>query len=426
MTAYEIMLSESQERMLMVLRPGGEAVAEAVFRKWDLDIAVVGRLTGTGRMVIRHRGATVADLPVRPLVEDAPEYDRPYVVTPTQPSARAAAEGDGDPIQALRMILGGANGASRRWIWEQYDHTVMGDTVSGPGGDSAVVRVHGTRRGLALTSDCTPRYCLADPVRGGRQAVAEAWRNLTSVGARPLAVTDNLNFGNPERPEIMGQLVGCIRGMAEACAALDFPVVSGNVSLYNETAGRAILPTPAVGAVGLLDDLDRRVGLAPPRAGMALILVGRTLGHLDRSRYLEAVRGEEAGPPPPVDLPAERRNGDFVRGGIAAGRIAACHDLSDGGLIVAAAEMALAGDIGMVLRPPDTSIPWLFGEDQARYLVATDDPDGLLAAAEEAAVPAEAVGRTGGDALTVGAASSISLAEMRRLHEDWLPAFMGG
>ena len=428
MTAYEIMLSESQERMLMVLRPGGEAVAEVVFRKWDLDVAVVGRLTGTGRMVIRHGGATVADLPVRPLVDGAPEYDRPHADTPAQPPPRAPAEGDGDPIGALRLLLGGANGASRRWIWEQYDHTVMGDTVSGPGGDAAVVRVHGTRRGLALTSDCTPRYCLADPVRGGRQAIAEAWRNLTSVGARPLAVTDNLNFGDPGRPEIMGQLVGCIRGMAEACAALDFPVVSGNVSLYNETAGRAILPTPAVGAVGLLDDLDGRVGPAPPRAGMALVLVGRTHGHLGRSRYLEVVLGEEAGPPPPVDLAAERRNGDFVREGIAAGRIAACHDLSDGGLAVAAAEMALAGNIGMVLRrpPPDASVPWLFGEDQARYLVATDDPDGLLGAAGDAAVSAEVVGRTGGDALTVGDASSISLAEMRRLHEGWLPTYMGG
>ena len=426
MTAYEIMLSESQERMLMVLRPGGEAVAEVVFRKWDLDVAVVGRLTGTGRMVIRHGGATVADLPVRPLVDGAPEYDRPHADTPAQPPPRAPAEGDGDPIGALRLLLGGANGASRRWIWEQYDHTVMGDTVSGPGGDAAVVRVHGTRRGLALTSDCTPRYCLADPVRGGRQAIAEAWRNLTSVGARPLAVTDNLNFGDPGRPEIMGQLVGCIRGMAEACAALDFPVVSGNVSLYNETAGRAILPTPAVGAVGLLDDLDGRVGPAPPRAGMALVLVGRTHGHLGRSRYLEVVLGEEAGPPPPVDLAAERRNGDFVREGIAAGRIAACHDLSDGGLAVAAAEMALAGNIGMVLRRPDAPIPWLFGEDQARYLVATDDPDGLLGAAGDAAVPAEVVGRTGGDALTVGDASSISLAEMRRLHEGWLPTYMGG
>ena len=426
MTAYEIMLSESQERMLMVLRPGGEAVAEAVFRKWDLDIAVVGRLTGSGRMEIRHGGATVADLPVRPLVDGAPEYDRPHAGTPAQPPPRARADRDGDPVEALRMLLGSANGASRRWIWEQYDHTVMGDTVSGPGGDAAVVRVHGTRRGLALTSDCTPRYCLADPMQGGRQAVAEAWRNLTSVGARPLAVTDNLNFGNPERPEIMGQLVGCIRGMAEACAALEFPVVSGNVSLYNETDGRAILPTPTVGAVGLLDDLDGRVGLAPPRTGMAMVLVGRTRGHLGRSRYLEVVLGEEAGPPPPVDLAAERRNGDFVREGIAAGRIAACHDLSDGGLFVAAAEMALAGDIGMVLHRPEAPIPWLFGEDQARYLVATDDPDGLLAAAADADVPAEVVGRTGGDALTAGDASSISLAEMRRLHDGWLPTFMGG
>ena len=250
----------------------------------------------------------------------------------------------------------------------------MGDTVGGPGGDAAVVRIHGTGRGLALTSDCTPRYCLADPVEGGRQAVAEAWRNLTAVGAQPLAVTDNLNFGDPERPEVMGQFVGCIQGMGEACRALDFPVVSGNVSLYNETNGQAVLPTPVVGAVGLLDDLSSRVGLALPGPGLALVLVGETRGHLGRSLWLEAVEGCEEGPPPPVDLAAERRNGDFVRAEIRAGRVAACHDLSDGGLLVAAAEMALAGGVGAVVRSPlADAVAGLFGEDQARYLLAVED-----------------------------------------------------
>ena len=425
-SAYEIMLSESQERMLMVLRPGGEETAAAVFGKWGLEFAVIGRLTDSGRMVLSHHGQRIADLPIRPLADGSPEYDRPWTATP--PAAPAAVSlGNFDPAAALKAILGGPSGASRRWIWEQYDHTVMGDTVGGPGGDAAVVRIHGTARGLALTSDCTPRYCLADPVEGGRQAVAEAWRNLTAVGARPLAITDNLNFGDPERPEVMGQFVGCIQGMGEACRALDFPVVSGNVSLYNETNGRAVLPTPVVGAVGLLDDLAGRAGLALPGPGLALVLVGGTRGHLGRSLWLEAVEGREEGPPPPVDLAAERRNGDFVRAEIRAGRVAACHDLSDGGLLVAAAEMALAGGVGATLRSPlDNAAAGLFGEDQARYLLAVGEPEGLLERAAAAGVPALRIGETGGGALTVEGCSAISLGELHDLHEAWMPAWIAG
>ncbi len=424
MSAYEIMLSESQERMLMVLRPGGQETAEAVFRKWGLEFAVIGRLTDTGRMLLSQHGRRAADLPIRPLADGAPEYDRPWTRTPPAPAA-SVSRSDADPIAALRAILGGSAGASRRWIWEQYDHSVMGDTVAAPGGDAAVVRIHGTARGLALTSDCTPRYCLADPVEGGRQAVAEAWRNLTAVGAEPLAVTDNLNFGDPERPEVMGQFVGCVQGMGEACRALNFPVVSGNVSLYNETNGRAVLPTPVVGAVGLLDDLSRRAGMALPGPGFALVLVGETRGHLGRSLWLEAVEGREEGPPPPVDLAAERRNGDFVRSGILAGRIAACHDLSDGGLLVAAAEMALAGGIGARLRPPlADALAGLFGEDQARYLLAVEDAGEMLERAAAAGVPALRIGETGGSALTVEGHSSISLDELGDLHEDWMPAWI--
>ncbi len=426
MSAYEIMLSESQERMLMVLRPGGEEAAEAVFRKWGLEFAVIGRLTDTGRMVLSQHGRPAADLPIRPLADGSPEYDRPWTRTPPAPHATISPD-NRDPMAALRSILGGPAGASRRWIWEQYDHTVMGDTVGGPGGDAAVVRIHGTARGLALTSDCTPRYCLADPVEGGRQAVAEAWRNLTAVGAEPLAITDNLNFGNPERREVMGQFVGCIEGMGEACRALDVPVVSGNVSLYNETNGRAVLPTPVVGAVGLLDDLAARVGMALPGPGVALVLVGETRGHLGRSLWLETVEGREEGPPPPVDLAAERRNGDFVRAEIQAGRVAACHDLSDGGLLVAAAEMALAGGVGATLRSPlDDAVAGLFGEDQARYLLAAEDPEDVLERAAAAGVPASRIGGTGGSALTVEGHSSISLDELRDLHEAWMPAWIAG
>ncbi len=426
MSAYEIMLSESQERMLMVLRPGGEEAAAAVFGKWGLEFAVIGRLTDTGRMVLSQHGRRVADLPIRPLADGAPEYDRPWTATPPA-SAVTISPDNNEVMAALRTILGGPAGASRRWIWEQYDHSVMGDTVAAPGGDAAVVRIHGTGRGLALTSDCTPRYCLADPVEGGRQAVAEAWRNLTAVGAEPLAITDNLNFGDPERADVMGQFVGCIQGMGEACRALDFPVVSGNVSLYNETNGRAVLPTPVAGAIGLLEDLSRRVGMALPGPGLVMVLVGETRGHLGRSLWLEAVEGREEGPPPPVDLAAERRNGDFVRAELHAGRIAACHDVSDGGLLVAAAEMALAGGVGAILRAPlaDT-LAGLFGEDQARYLLAVEDPDPMLERAAAAGVPAMRIGMTGGGALTVEECSSISLDELRGLHEGWMPAWIAG
>jgi phosphoribosylformylglycinamidine synthase len=320
------------------------------------------------------------------------------------------------------------NLCSKRWIWEQYDHMVMGDTVARPGGDAAVVRVHGTAKGLALTCDCTPRYCAADPVAGGRQAVAEAWRNLTAVGATPLAITDNLNFGNPERPEIMGQFVGCIQGIAEACRALDFPVVSGNVSLYNETNGRAILPTPAIGGVGLIRDVARRATLGFRQPDEAIVLIGASRGHLGASLFAVEILGTETGPPPPVDLGAERRNGDFVRGEIANGSVSACHDVSDGGLLVAVAEMALAGDIGADVTVPEPVEPlaWLFGEDQARYLVTTADAPALLARAAKAGVPASAVGRTGGRSLTVNGRTPISLDELRGVHEGWLPAYMAG
>ncbi|MCW5699902.1 MAG: phosphoribosylformylglycinamidine synthase subunit PurL, partial [Rhodospirillales bacterium] len=353
MTAYEIMLSESQERMLMVLKPGQEADAEAIFRKWDLDFAIVGRTTDTGRMVVRQHGAVVADLPIDPLAKSSPDYDRPWTPTPSpHPVDPATVSPLDDPIAALKTLLSCPDLASKRWIWEQYDHMVMADTVLRPGGDAAVVRVHGTNKGLAVATDCTPRYCYADPVMGGRQAVAENWRNLTAVGARPLAITDCLNFGNPEKPEIMGQFAGCITGMAEACTALDYPVVSGNVSFYNETDGAAIPPTPSVGGVGLAVNLDRIATMALHAPNAALILIGpsgdaKVTGWLGQSLYLREIEGRHEGAPPPVDLEQERRPGDFVRGLVEDGRVTTCHDISDGGLLVAIAEMALAGGIGV-------------------------------------------------------------------------------
>ncbi|MPZ12148.1 MAG: phosphoribosylformylglycinamidine synthase subunit PurL [Kiloniellaceae bacterium] len=431
MTPYEMMLSESQERMLMVLQPDKQDLARGIFEKWDLDFAIIGRLTDSGRMVLKMHGEVVGDLPIDPLAEASPEYDRPWLPTPTQddddpagftPSVR--------PAEALKRLMATPDLCSKRWVWEQYDHMVMADTVARPGGDAAVVRIHGSNRGLAMASDCTPRYCKADPERGGAQAVAESWRNLTAVGARPLAITDNMNFGNPERPEIMGQFVGCIAGMKAACEALDYPVVSGNVSLYNETNGQAILPTPVIGGVGLIDDLDRIAGAALPGPDETIVLIGDTRGHLGASVYLRDVEGSAEGAPPPVDLAAERRNGDFVRTQIQGRRVSACHDLSDGGLAVALAEMALTGDCGADISegtaaagnlPPSA---WLFGEDQARYLVTTGDAKALLAAADKAGVPARAIGKTGGDCLILAAGEAISLVELRAGHEGWLPGYM--
>jgi phosphoribosylformylglycinamidine synthase len=429
MTAYEIMLSESQERMLMVLKPDREAQARAVFEKWELDFATIGTLTDTGHMVLKHHGRVVADLPIDPLAKASPEYDRPWVPSAKRAVVEAKTVAAPPVFAALRKLLGCPDLASRRWIWEQYDHMVQGNTVQRPGGDAAVVRLERSKRALAITCDVTPRYCAADPKEGGRQAVAEAYRNLCAVGARPLAVTDNLNFGNPEKPEIMGQIVEAIAGMGEACRALDFPVVSGNVSLYNETEGRAIPPTPAIGAVGLLDDIDAMATLAFKRAGETIILLGETRGWLGASLYLREIAGREEGAPPPVALHREKRAGELVRGLIATGEVTAVHDVSDGGLMVALAEMALAGGVGASIDPPGVhdAHAWCFGEDQGRYIVTAAsavEAAAVMEAAQAADVAARIVGITGGDALTLAAHGTMSLAELRQAHEGWLPGYM--
>ena len=408
MTAYEMMLSESQERMLMVLRPDREDLARDIFARWDLDFAVVGRLTDTGRIAVRHRGQVEADIPLDPLAEKAPLYRRPIANAPPPEPLGAVP----DPIglaPALLRLIACPDLASRAWITQQYDSAIGGQTVKRPGqADAAIVRVAGTNRALALTTDCTPRYCAADARAGGALAVAEAWRNITATGATPLAVTDNLNFGNPENPVVMGQFARAIEGMAEACTALDFPVVSGNVSLYNETLGsdgvpRAILPTPAIGGLGVIDNAALAIGLALP-PDHTLVLVGEPRGELGQSLWLREIAGRDTGPPPTPDLAAERRAGDFIRAQILAGGVAACHDVSDGGLLVAIAEMALAGDCGAVLDQPETSLPshaYWFGEEGARYVVAASDPDALLEHAAGATLRAAVLGRTGGLDLTL-------------------------
>ncbi|MBD3765498.1 MAG: phosphoribosylformylglycinamidine synthase subunit PurL [Rhodobacterales bacterium] len=419
MTAYEMMLSESQERMLMVLRPEKEDEARAIFDKWDLDFAVIGETIPEDRFVILHGNQVKADLPLSQLSSQAPEYDRPWVETP--PAAPLGAVPAITPIAALRALIGSPSHAHKGWVWEQYDHMVMGDTVRAPGLGAGVVRVHGSGKALAFTSDVTPRYVRANPHEGGKQAVAEAWRNLVATGARPLAATDNLNFGNPEKPEIMGQLVGAIRGIGEACRALDFPIVSGNVSLYNETDGQPILPTPTIGGVGLLATLDDMIaGL--PQAGDLAVVLGVTRGHLGQSALLAEAWGIEAGDAPPVDLAAERAHGEFVLAH--RGHLRAATDLSDGGLALAAFELAEAAGIGVDLEPAD--IATLFGEDQARYLlaVAPGALHGLTSAAATAGVALTVVGRFGGDRVALGG-DSAPLSELSALYRTAFAAAVG-
>ena len=524
MTAYEMMLSESQERMLMVLQPGKEDEARAIFEKWGVEFAVIGVTTRTGRLVIRHKGETVADMPVKPLANDAPNYDRP--TTPldkpeplADPSvtfreaeailrapSKAASEmeavaraliddrlsdsdlvdavglttahgeariyvrskpegvsfdgfeeaarnlaaggvietaeveqreealsladtpGGDTMLTALAKLMATPDLCSRRWIWEQYDHTVMGDTVVAPGGDAALVRVHGTSRGLAIATDVTPRYVKADPHEGGKQAVAETWRNICATGAAPLAITNCLNFGNPERPEIMAQFVGAIEGIAEACEALNYPVISGNVSLYNETNGEAIPPTPAIGGVGVIEDVTKAVRVGGAEAGEELIAVGVTRGWLGQSLYLRELFAMEEGAPPPVDLEAERKTGEFIRKLIDEGLVTACHDVADGGLLVAAAEMALGAGRGLNLHTPVKlrKAAFWFGEDQGRYLVATAPAaaDTLLLKAAMAGVQASRIGRFGGPDILLDDNDALSLLDLSDLFEAALPDYM--
>lgn len=428
MSAYEMMLSESQERMLMVLRPEKHAEAEAVFIKWGLDFAVVGKTTDTLRFEIFHEGAKVADLPIKELGDEAPEYDRPWV----PPAASKPLEDnsfDGDVADGLLTLLASPNGSSKRWVFEQYDTLVRGQTLATPGGDAGIVQVNEAGKALAFAADVTPRYVEADPFEGAKQAVAEVWRNLTAVGATPLAITDNLNFGNPERPEIMGGFVSAIKGLGEACRALDFPIVSGNVSLYNETNGVGILPTPAIAGVGLLEAGAKRVGAAFTDEDETIFLVGAPKGwgtHLGQSAYLRDVLSREEGTPPQVDLFDEKHTGDFVRGLIQLGKATAVHDLSDGGLAVALAEMAMASGIGAKIDAPDNSVAAFFGEDQGRYLLTCSSANrqSILDQAETLAISVMILGATGGKELKLGQSRAISIKELQAVHEGWMPTFM--
>ena len=430
MTPYEMMLSESQERMLVVLKPDRVKEAEAIFRKWDLDFAVIGNITDTGNLTLVWQGNVVADIPTQPLADNSPEYDRPWVKTvPPAAIDPETVAAPNDLGETLLKMMGSANLSSREWIWQQYDHQVMADTIQVPGGDAAVVRVHGTNKALAISTDCTPRYCYADPFEGGKQAVAETWRNVTAVGAEPMAITDCLNFGNPERPDIMGQFVGAIDGLREACTVLNYPVISGNVSLYNETNGTGIHPTPAIGGVGLLKDSSKMVTIAPKQEGDVILLVGDTNGHIGCTQYLSIIEGREEGAPPPVDLELEKKNGDFVRAQIQNGNVTACHDISDGGLFVALAEMAMASDMGMDISLQNGDIPlhaYGFGEDQARYIISTSpaNAEKILSSAADNDISITKIGTTGGTSLDVQDTFTISVTELLDVHGAWMPNYM--
>ena len=433
MSAYEMMLSESQERMLMVLRPEQEAEAEAIFIKWGLDFAIVGKTTDDLRFSVLHQGEEVANLPIKDLGDEAPEYDRPYVEPGKHSDLLAEnVEAPQDYNAALLQILGSPNMCSRRWVWEQYDSLIQSNTLQIPGGDAGVVRVcdedgNDTGKALAFTSDVNPRYCEADAFEGGKQAVAECYRNLSATGAVPLATTDNLNFGNPEKPEVMGQFVAAIKGIGEACLALDMPIVSGNVSLYNETNGEAILPTPTIGAVGLMNDHTKHCTIGGADEGDVVFLVGNQASHLGQSTYLRECLGLEEGPPPPVDLYAERSHGEFIRAAILSDYATSCHDISDGGLAIALAEMCLANDLGMNIDiSGDNLHAQLFGEDQARYIFTVDDEwaDMFAANSEGSGVPFTRLGTVTANTLTIGGLIAISIAELRKTHEAWFPNYM--
>ncbi|PPJ46346.1 phosphoribosylformylglycinamidine synthase subunit PurL [Rhizobium sp. KAs_5_22] len=434
MTAYEMMLSESQERMLMVLEPSKEEVAKAIFVKWGLDFAIVGHTTDDLRFRIIHQGEEVANLPIKDLGDQAPEYDRPWVEPKTPAPLAENDVPQADVADALVKLVGSPNNSSRRWVYEQYDTLIQGNSLQLPGGDAGVVRVDThPKKALAFSSDVTPRYVEADPFEGGKQAVAECWRNITATGALPLAATDNLNFGNPEKPEIMGQLVFAIKGIGEACKALDFPIVSGNVSLYNETNGQAILPTPTIAGVGLLKDWAKMARIRFAAQGEAVLLAGAPSGwgsHLGQSVYLRDIHGRTDGPAPHVDLAHEKKVGDFVRGLIEDGLATAVHDCSSGGLALAVAEMAMASGIGATINALNDADPIavFYGEDQGRYVltVTQNNVDAVQMRAEAAGVFCPWIGRTGGNNVVLGDSRPVAIEELRSAHESWFPRYMDG
>ena len=424
MQPFELMLSESQERMLIVLKEGKEKEAEKIFKKWDLDFSVIGKMTNSKNLVLHFNKEIVCDIPITSLADEAPKYNREWISTPLPEEINIDKKlNDLDIKDCLVKLLTHPNQSNKSWVWEQYDHMVMGDTIQKPGGDAAVVRVHGTNKAIAATVDCTPRYCFAHPHTGGMQAVCETYRNLSAVGAEPRAITNCLNFGNPEKKEIMGQLVEVIKGMSEACLALDYPVISGNVSLYNETNGVGIKPTPTIGGVGLIQDSNKSTTISIKATGNLLLIIGETKGHIHQSALCYDILHIKKGPPPTINLSEEKKNSFFIRDLINKKIAQSVHDISDGGIALTIAEMCMSGKIGANITTnliDAERIKFLFGEDQARYVieVKSADYDNIVKLAKEKEVSLLQIGSTKAENLTIDD-MKITVEDMLTLNNKW-------
>ena len=436
MTSYEIMLSESQERMLLVVKQGREAEVREIFEKWDLDVAVVGKVTDDGRVRVMYGGEKVVDIPVAPIVHKAPLYDRPAkepaYFKELQKLPDDMDETMVDPADALYRLMASPNIASKKWVWEQYDHMVMTNSVVLPGSDAAVVRIKGTKKGVAMSSDCNSRYCYLDPYAGAALAVAEAARNLSCSGAKPLAVTDCLNFGNPEKPEIMWQFRQACAGLGEACRKFDTPITGGNVSFYNETMGEAIYPTPTIGMVGIIEDVKNHCTQWWKNAGDVIILLGKNEPDLGGSEYLKLIRHQVAGRPPHLDFKLELAVQKVCRTGIKRGLIKSAHDIAEGGLAVTMAECCITGNKGMLGAKVDIEGDLapevqLFGESASSIVISVspDDVETMLTIAQELGAPAKKIGVVGGGKLEIG---DMLKADISELHANWnttIPKIVG-
>ena len=429
MTPYEMMLSESQERMLLILKSGKEDDAKKIFSKWGLDFSIIGKTTNTNHLVLNFKNIEVANLPLSSLSKDAPVYDRKW--KKKLPSKKIDAPKNfqtKDISECLVKILSSPNNAEKSWVWEQYDSTVMGDTIQKPGGDSGVVRVHGKNKGIALTIDSSAHYCLADPIIGGKQVVCETWRNLVAVGSKPIAITNCLNFGNPEKEEIMGQFVETIDGISQACSYLDFPVVSGNVSFYNETKKNSIYPTPTIGGVGLIKNLNYTMNKNLKEIDSNILIIGKTSGHLFQSEFFREVLNFKEGSPPAVNLFNEKNNGLSILNLISKNLVNSVHDISSGGILVALVEMCISGKIGAKVKIPKRDInhfEFLFGEDQSRYIIEVNEKnmkevDELL---KENSVYYEKIGKTQKDSLDIDNICKMKLNSLGEISNKWFKSY---
>ena len=425
MIPYEMMLSESQERMLLILNSGKEENAKKIFNKWGLDFSIIGKTTNTNNLVLNFNGKQVANLPLSSLSTNAPIYDRKWKknIFPKKPKIPENFKSL-KILDSLKKILESPNNSEKSWVWEQYDHTVMADTIQIPGGDAAVIRIHGKNKGVAITVDSSAHYCLAHSLTGSKQVVCETWRNLISVGSNPIAITNCLNFGNPEKDIIMGQFVECIDGISEACQYLDFPVVSGNVSFYNETQNKAISPTPTIGGVGLIKNLENMMTKNFKEIESYILVIGKTLGHLYQSEFFREVVGIKDGPPPEINLFNEKNNGLIIQKIISKKLANSVHDISSGGILVALSEMCISGNIGAKIKIPLENIDankYLFGEDQSRYLIeiSRKNKGEVCEILEKNNIYYEIIGKTQEKNLDLNREFSIKIEDLNKLNSSW-------